>query len=580
MNVKTYLESHKLIFDGAMGSYFSSIFADPLYKCENANLSDPKIVEKIHLEYLEAGAKAIKTNTFASNDVFENDFSYVDVIGAGFEIASRAAEKYDAFVFCDIGAINQSRSLNLFDEYKKVVDVFLDLGGKNFLFETLSQFAGVGEVCEYIKSKVADAYILVSFAVGADGFSATGNLGYELYDAACQNPAIDAVGFNCICGPHHLNEYVHTLKIQKPLSIMPNAGYPTIIGNRTHYENNSGYFAKRLLEIENAQILGGCCGTTPEFIREVNLKSGEYVGRVVGKSGDDVGKGEIKKSAFYEKLISGKMPIAVELDSPVVDDVRDFMANAQILADAGVDLLTIADCPIAKARMDSSLLACKVRREIGLDVLPHMTCRDRNINAIKALLLGLSVEDVNNVLIVTGDPIPSHLRDEVKTVYEFNSRMLINYITNLNETFFNSPFYLYGALNINAKNMNVQLRLAEEKVKKGVRGFLTQPVLNERAFENLKLAKEQLNVPILGGIYPLVSYNNACFMNNEIPGIDISDEIINLYKDKTREESSEIAVQVSVEIAKKISDYVDGYYLMTPFKRADIICKIVENLKS
>jgi homocysteine S-methyltransferase len=182
----------------------------------------------------------------------------------------------------------------------------------------------------------------------------------------------------------------------------------------------------------------------------------------------------------------------VELDPPKDDSGEKFMASARELAQAGVDAITIADCPIARPRMDSSLLACKLHRELGIDPLPHMTCRDRNLNATKALLLGLCMEGVHNVLTITGDPIPSAERDEVKSVYQFHSRKLARYVTSLNENELTTPFRIFGALNVNSHNFAIQLNMAREKVDCGITGFLTQPVLTEAALENLKLARETL----------------------------------------------------------------------------------------
>lgn len=582
MNVKTYLEQHVLLFDGAMGTYFSSVYEEPHYKCENANITSPHTIKEIHRRYLKAGAKAIKTNTFSVYEGREQEFSYQQLIRSGYELAREVAKDYDAFVFCDIGPIQVSSTMNPFHVYRKVIDEFLSMGGQNFLFETFLEDACLNQLAEYIKEQEPEAYIIVSYAVNPDGFTKTGQYGQQLLKHA--GAKIDAVGFNCVCGPHHMKQHVKASgAIEKPLLVMPNASYPTIIGSRVSYENNPQYFAKQMMSnVEvGAKIIGGCCGTTPMFIELIKQELDQQHIQHKSVSAIPVNTPDegIHKSEFYELLrTEHKKPIAVELDSPVNAKVRDFMHGAGILKEAGVDLITIADCPVARARMDSSLLACKLKRELGINVMPHMTCRDRNINASKALLLGLNIEEINNVLIVTGDPIPSEQRSEVKSVYEFNSRMLIHHISQLNETLFDSPFYLYGALNINARNFQVQLRLAKEKVKRGAMAFFTQPVLSEEGFENLKIAKEELGVSIVGGILPIVSYRNACFINNEIPGINVCEEIVALYEDKTKEECSELAIQISSEIGKRMEPYIDGYYLITPFKRVDIIKAIIENL--
>ncbi len=284
------------------------------------------------------------------------------------------------------------------------------------------------------------------------------------------------------------------------------------------------------------------------------------------------------KNLLLEKIKEGNKIIAVELDPPIDTRIDFFMDSARILKEQGVDAITIADCPIARARVDSSLMACKLKRELDITPIPHMTCRDRNINATKALLLGLNIEGINNVLVVTGDPIPSAQRDEIKGIFSFNSAILANYIRNLNETIFSAPFNICGALNVNVRNFGSQLEHAKKKIRNGVTMFLTQPILTEQAVENIKRAREELTANILGGILPLVSYKNACFVNNEISGIRVADEIIEQYKDISREEAGKLAVRISTEMAKRIYPYVDGYYLITPFKRIDIVSEIIDNL--
>ena len=282
---------------------------------------------------------------------------------------------------------------------------------------------------------------------------------------------------------------------------------------------------------------------------------------------------------IWDKLEAGQRIIAVELDPPADDRIDPFLSDVQTLMDAHVDAITIADCPIARPRADSSLLACKLKRELGMAVLPHMTCRDRNLNATKALLLGLAMEGVRNVRIGTGDPVPTEERSAVKSVFNFNSRKLAAYITELNSQLAH-PFRIFAALNLNAVNFRVQLDLAKEKEACGVSGFLTQPVLSKEALENLKLARQELKGKILGGVFPIVSYRNACFLNNEIAGMRVAPEIAERYKGLERDEAEKLAARISVQIAREIEPYTDGWYLMTPFRRVGLIREIVEGLKA
>ncbi|WP_249030304.1 bifunctional homocysteine S-methyltransferase/methylenetetrahydrofolate reductase [Tannockella kyphosi] len=583
MAIKEFIQENVLLFDGAMGTYFSSVFHDPTYRCEYANITSPLSVEEIHRRYLQAGAKAIKTNTFLANDKqIDSLFPYQDIIQAGYQLAINASKDRDAYVFCDIGPIHGLEKEDYFKEYKKVVDVFLSLGASYFLFETMSEFDPIKEVIQYIKENNKDAYVIVSFAVSAQGYTNSGLIGEKLLLETKGNKDVDAVGLNCICGPYDLYNYIQTISVVPDL-IMPNAGYPTIIGERTHYQNNSSYFALQMINIvsKGVKMIGGCCGTTPEFIKdmEVLLESSNQLKVITSNTTLKKRTGLIKNSPFYEAIKNGHQPIAVELDPPKDDDIFEFMNRAKQLKQAGVDLVTIADNPVARVRMDSSLVACKLKRELGLEVMPHLTCRDRNVNATKSLLLGLSVEEIKDILIVTGDPIPSEQRNEVKAVYEFNSRMLMNHINNLNTSMFQSPFYIYGALNINAKNFDIQLRLANDKIKNGAIALFSQPVYNQQALDNLKRAKKELSVPIIGGIMPIVSYRNACFMNNEIPGISIGEEIVEQFYNKSKEECYHLAIQLSMDMIDKMKDVVDGYYLISPFNRVDLIKEIMEYIK-
>ena len=255
------------------------------------------------------------------------------------------------------------------------------------------------------------------------------------------------------------------------------------------------------------------------------------------------------------------------------------MSGAWELSGHGVDLITIADCPVARARMDSSLMACKLHRELGVSAMPHMTCRDRNLNATQALLMGLCAEGIGNVLLVTGDPVPSASRDEVKSVYNFNSRKLIRYVDNLNKAVLPYPFHIYAALNVNARNFPIQLELAQKKEASGAAGFFTQPILTEEALENLILARRTLKGKLMGGIMPVVSKNNALFMNSEIAGITVDEKIIQAYEGADRARGEVLAVEISTRIAKEIAPYIDGFYIMTPFGRTGLVVRIMDSIR-
>lgn len=300
----------------------------------------------------------------------------------------------------------------------------------------------------------------------------------------------------------------------------------------------------------------------------------------MNKDGNRSGTTPVRHETFWDALCDpARRPFAVELDSPAGADLGDFLSGARKLRDGGAALLTVADCPFALPRMDASLAVCRIRRELGMDVMPHMTCRDRNLNAIQALLWGLSAEGVGNILIVTGDPIPAERRDEVKSVFNFNSRELIRYVDGMNGNTLPSPFRIFAALNVNAKNFPLQLDLAKKKEENGAVGFFTQPVLSDEALENLRLARTELKGKIVGGILPIVSHRNALYINSEVAGIAIDERTIALYEGADRARGEELAIEISAEIARRMTPFVDGYYLITPFSRAELIVRIMDRIR-
>ncbi len=586
MNIRDYIAQKKpVIFDGAMGTYFTDSTGAESGRCELANLITPDIIRGIHREYLQAGAMAIKTNTFLiSNSVVQNNTAQVPaLIEAASRIALDAAAEYDALVFGDIGAASGNTEADLAQVYFMQAQEFVKNGVTNILVETLSTDSGIPEFAALLKKLCPDAFLLVSFAVSPEGITGDGLMAADVLKRTAAVPEVDAVGMNCVSGPSHLLQIAEGLEpLEKPLSVMPNAGYPTVLGRRIAFQGTPLYFGSRTAALihTGAAIVGGCCGTTPAHIAQLAAElKGWKVEDLRDRKETEGGGIKEKKDEFSEKFRSNQFLYAVELDPPKNDRIQEYMENVRTLQEAGADAITIADCPVGRPRADSSLLACKVKRELGIEPIPHMTCRDRNLNATKALLLGLSIENVHNVLIVTGDPIPAADRSEVKSVFNFNSRKLAQYISSLNENTFSSPFRIFGALNVNAANFDVQLRLAQEKEQNGVQGFLTQPVLSEAAAENIRKARAVLKGKIFGGIFPVVSYKNACFLNNEVNGIHVSDEIMKQYEEKDREEGERLAVELSLIMMNKIKDSVDGFYLMTPFQRVGLITKIMTEFK-
>ena len=588
-DIREHLAHKPLLFDGGMGTYYK---AAPGADCEMANLTDPEGVKKVHAEYLAAGAQAIKTNTFGLPRMAAAQMpGWEELAEAGWKLACDAAAEKDAAVFADLGPAPDTEAAPASSAYGLVVQQFAALGAKNFLFETLSSDVGIVEAAKALRVAVPDAFVMVSFAVLPDGYTREGLLFRDLLRRMEQSGVVDAVGLNCVSAPGAMKKLVQSLgETLLPLSVMPNAGYPVVTRARVLYQGKPEYFAREMGQIAAAgvRILGGCCGTTPAHIAalraELDALPQQTEAAPAAKLSTGTAPAVEKDDAFLRKLNAGEKVIAIELDSPRVADLSGYLDGARRLQAAGADLLTIADCPIAQARMDSSLVACRVHRELGMCALPHMTCRDRNLNATKALLLGLYAEGVREVLAITGDPIPTAERDEVKNVYQFNSRKLAQYIVSLAGEGREMPsaMTVFGALNLNARNFEVELRRAVEKLENGMSGFLTQPVLSAQAVENLRKARQTLGerAKILAGIMPVVSQRNAIFMENEINGIHVEEDIIQRFAGLDREQGEALGLEVSMQMAREALPYADGFYLMTPFNRVALMERLIARLKT
>lgn len=579
--VRELLAQGVLLFDGATGTALCAQSGEG-EAVERLCLTQPQRVLALHRAYLAAGCKAIKTNTFAAHVSLacENEDDQKTLIRAAYDLARRAGDAYDAAVFADIGPAPTDAD-SAAACYIAMAEQYLNVGATCFLFETMQSGEGLAEAAAHIKASCPDAWIMVSFAADADGFTRAGEQASALALQMSACGAVDAIGLNCICGAYHIRQLLSTLDVgDKWMSAMPNAGYPHVEEGRTYYDSAPAYYAQQVMECvkAGARIVGGCCGTTPEHIRQIARLLGTPMPPRV-RMGDEKAAQPPEKgcrSRILRRLEQGRRITLVELDPPRSADIGGFMEGARQLEQAGADAITIADCPIGRARMDSSLLACKLSRELGIEALPHMTCRDRNVNATKALLLGLSMENVHNVLVVTGDPIPTGDRGSVKSVYQFNSRVLAKFIRGLGESGEAEPFFVCGGLNINAVRFDSELDRAKEKMDCGVSAFLTQPVLSEQAALHLERARDELRgAKLIGGLFPVVSEKNARFLQSEVHGITVDEAVVRAYAGLDRAQGEDMAVRLCREAASRISPFVDGYYMMTPFQRVELVCRVI-----
>lgn len=590
MKIEEYLKSGRLITDGAMGTYFEEKYQTDHEIAEAYNLKEPDRIRQIHTEYINNGAKLIRTNTFAANSMFFSDRQEVaELIKAGYNIARQAVEESGQTVFigADIGPIFDSRFLEkdiILEEYRGICDIFLDCGAEIFIFETQSEFTYLSEITRYLKEK-KDVFIIVQFSLDRSGYTKGGIRIEQIIQKAAHMDTIDAYGFNCGVGAAHLYQMLKEVKFpnDKWVSALPNAGYPLTLRGRQVYVDSKSYYVDRMEGIAGLgiDIIGGCCGTTPEHIKEVSMRLADRK-----RSAKRIGSGmaaavKTERSEFVRKLEKGEKVYIVELDPPFGIETGKVVQGANILKEVGVDILTLADSPMARARMDAGKLAAKVQRTVGIPVMPHICCRDKNVIGMRSSLLGDYMNELRHFLIVTGDPVSRDAKGQVTPVFDFNSIRFMNYVQGMNEDVFAAaPVFYGGALNYHGANPDAIIARMQKKIEAGCGCFLTQPIYSKEDAARIAYIKDHIDAKIICGILPLISYKNAMFVANEMPGICVPEEIISRYRpDMSREEAEEAAVTAAVEIAGDLKETADGYYFMTPFNRAGMIGRIVEKLK-
>lgn len=608
MDIRQFLQKEILIADGAMGTYYDSLYGKQNFLVEEANLTNPQAILDIHKKYIESGARLIRTNTFASNlkMIEQMDLLFMDPrryqeesIKAAYQLAKRAVLEMksqktenriedDIFIAADIGPIPLGEEEeDIFSFYKDMVDILIDCGAEIFVLETFPEVAIVKKVANYIKEKKEKSFVIAQFALNPTGYTQMGLSVQRIMKEADSAASIDVYGFNCGVGITHLQKFLKKEKFysQKFIAAMPNCGYPHMVRGKVIYSDSVAYYGREMETIVElgVNIIGGCCGTTPAYIREISKRFGGMVPHKKKIEVDE--KKETKKTqifpAFMEKLMAGEKVIAVELDPPFTADDRRLMEGCYQMKAKEVDIVTVADSPLARSRADSLLCSVKIMQETGMTAMPHIACRDRNRISMRSVILGGYLNEIRNILVVTGDPIDRSQRDITKKVFDFNSIQFMEYIKKMNEELFcEEPIFYGGALNQNNGKLEFIIKRMQKKMDAGASYFLTQPIFSDEDIEKMREIKRKLHTKILCGIMPLVSYRNAIFIQNEMPGIIVPDEIVQSYRpDMTREEATKMAIKISCNIVEKLYDVADGFYFMTPFHRVDIIGEIIGYLR-
>lgn len=590
MKLNEYLDKYQLITDGSFGTYYAQRF-ETQEMPERANILHQDRVLAIHNSYIEAGAKLIRTNTFATNSVsLGGDIQTVkENIKAAVSIAKKAVanQSQPVFIAGDIGPIPMDGSLTeaqIAEEYYEIAQTFFQEGIDILTFETFPDMSQIEEVLKSIKEE-RDAFLMVQFSINQFGYSNSGMSAKKLMQEAENSPYVDASGFNCGVGPGHMVQIFSKLDLGTKYTIaLPNAGYPKRVRNLITFSDNPEYFASKVNELADCgmDILGGCCGTTPEFIKQVT-KLVDVENKQDKKQRPQSVEAKLiplKKGFFYDEEgnVKNKKLIAVELAPPVNAQDEKLLEAAHILEKSNVDVVTFPDSPSGRTRIDSVLMAEKVKKETGLAVMPHICCRDKNAIAMRSLFLGAHINEIHNFLIVTGDPVPSMVRSSIKSVFNFDSVGLMKIAEDMNEeNFLDCPLFYGGAINQGRRNLDVEIMRVKKKMDAGAQFFFTQPVFSKEDADRIRRIKEETGARILCGIMPLISRRNALFMKNEVAGIPVTEEIISRYPENaTKEEGEAVGVGIACEVINSTKDFADGYYFSFPFNKVYLLEQIMK----
>lgn len=603
MNFLDRLNNQVLVGDGATGTMLYSRGVSLEANFEHLNLVRPELVLELHAEYIAAGAQLIETNTFGAN------FTKLQAIGlekklrdinlAGVGLARQAAAGKDVFVAGSVGPLTRIKGEERELTPAEMVEIFrqqcqpLAEGGVDLLL--LETFSALPQLqCALAAAKETGLPVVASMAYLENG-RISGGIEVEQVVAALTVAGADVIGANCGAGPL---EILRTLRRMAavtglPLAAFPNSGFPEYLDGRYIYRTTPDYFAEMALEMAaaGANLIGGCCGTTPAHIQRVadrlkGLKPTARHPQPVAAVTVERREPEQRKRGFLDRW--GKEPVVtVELEPPRGLDCSKVLAGSRALGEAGADAINLAENALARVRVGNIALASLIQHEVDIEVIVHITCRDRNLLGLQSDLLGASLLGIRHVLAVTGDPASLGEQAGASSVFDLNSFGLIKLLTDLNAgvNAAGTPigrgtgFTIGCAFNPNSPKIEVQLGRLEKKVVSGARFVQTQPIYDLARLDEMLTKTAHLNIPILPGILPLVSERNTEFLHNEVPGIVIPAEIRARMRGKEKEAGVREGLAIAREFIAAARGKVGGFYLMPPFGKYEIAVELVNFIK-
>src|SRR5215210_7299096 len=615
-NFRNLLESDGVhVFDGAMGTmlYNKGVYINRSY--DELNLTNPDLVREVHEEYVRAGADIIETNTFTATAHhlqqygLEGSLHELNVRAA--RLAREAADEraYVAGAIGPLGLRIEPYGPTSFDEakdlFKDQAAALLEGGVDLFVLETFSDLAEIRQAIRAVR-ELCDLPIVAQMTIMTDGNTTYGTTP-EVFTARLDEWGADVIGLNCGVGPAIVLTAIEKMRAvtNKRLSAQPNAGLPRDVQGRQFYMCSPEYmakFAKRIIQA-GARYIGGCCGTTPAHIKLISdavraaspRKQRVAMGGVTPIRVEELTPSDIKvvapeeRSHWSRKITNGEFVTSVEVLPPKGCDAKKTLDSIRLLKDAGVDGVNIPDGPRAQTRMSAQATAILVERDIGIEAVLHYCCRDRNLLGMMSDLLGAAALGLRNLLLITGDPPKMGPYPDATAVFDIDSIGLTNMVNKLNHglDLGNNPigqptgFCIGVGVNPGALNLDEELKRFEYKVEAGAEFAITQPVFDVEQLRTFLKLIEHVRIPVIAGIWPLVSYRNAEFLHNEVPGVRVTPSIMELMRrasDAGKEAARDEGLAIARELLLDVRDSIQGVQVSAPFNNVRYALEVFEAL--
>lgn len=605
------LNQAPILCDGAMGTllYAKGIFINRCY--DELSISQPDLIRSVHHDYLQAGAEVIETNSFGANAPRLSRHGLAEKVReinlAAAHLAREATKSFDAWVGGAVGPLGirieplgKTSFGEARDAFREQIAALLEGGVDLIILETFGYLEEIHQAILAARDVDPKVPLVAQVTIDEDSNCLDG-ASPEIFAPRLAEWGVDVIGCNCSVGPVAMLDAMERVRAATtlPLAAQPNAGIPRSVEGRNIYLCSPEYMASyaRKFVAAGVKLIGGCCGTTAEHIRE--MKSALRVGQARAKAVTSAGKGKAapvaapvipmeSRSALGAKLAAGEFATMVEIVPPKGIDIRKEVEGARFLKSVGVDGINIPDSPRASARMSNQALSLLVQREVGIEAILHYTCRDRNVLCIQSDLLGAAATGIRNLICITGDPPKMGDYPDATAVFDVDAIGLVNIVHNLNRGLdiggnpigVGTSFVIGVGANPGVPNIDEEIRRFEYKVEAGAEYAVTQPVFDLRLLENFLRRIEHCRIPVLAGIWPLVSARNAEFMKNELR-VSVPDTIL---ERMVRAKSPEIARAEGIAVAREmllaVRQMVQGAQISAPQGRYSSAVDVLEVLGS